>query len=358
MRGRLGLIAASLLAAACRGALNPEACANNPDGWCGEGMYCLRMGDQSKCAPVGDGSVDHKDGGGDSTEVPEDTRDAISGPSDAQTDLATAPSCGDGVTTPPEECDLGAALNNGAYGGCTATCKRAERCGDNAKNGPEECDQGPANKVGAYGRGLCTADCKNAPYCGDTSRNGVEICDNGGTGTTDLGACNPECSGFYEKKVIKPTSQHYSTNLGGPAGADSICQSEFGSGWKALLVGGSRRATLTPFKGDAPQDWVIRKYTYYYNASNQLLWRTDDVPLLGVHDGKREAIYADVFPAASYPWTGWNSDWTTRSDDANGGTCGGWTNATTGWASFAFPDLTFAANEGCGSSSFILCAQQ
>jgi hypothetical protein len=243
-------------------------------------------------------------------------------------------------------------------GDATADAEVGGTCGDGIVEPPEQCDQGPANKKDTYGKGLCTTDCKNAPFCGDGIVNGPEVCDNGGTGSTDLGACNPECSGYYEKKTIKPTSQLYGTNLGGPTGADGICQSEFGNGWKALLVGGSRRATLTPFKGDASQDWVIQKYTYYYNLSDQLLWRTDDVPLLGVHAGKREAIYADAFSPGNYPWTGWASDWTTIPDNDAGGTCGGWTNVTTGWASFALADLTFGANESCGSQSFILCAQQ
>jgi hypothetical protein len=353
-------------------------------------MYCMKVGDQSKCAALSDAGADRKDGaisgnagadgaagatdgavgtaGADAMDAPgieasSDARDApaidsVDSHADVQNTGETAPSCGDGVTTPPEECDLGAAVNTGAYGGCTASCKLGPRCGDGVKNGPEECDQGAANKAGAYGKGLCTSDCKNAPYCGDGTRNGPEVCDNGGTGATDLGACNPECTGYYEKKVIKPTNQFYTTNLGGPAGADGICRAEFGSGWKALLVGGNRRATVTPLKGDGAQDWVIAKYTYYYNLSGQLLWRTDDVPLLGVHAGKREAIYADVFTPGNYPWTGWATDWTTLPDTDNSGTCGGWTSATTGQASFCLSDLTFGANEGCGSSSFILCAQQ
>lgn len=322
------VVVASLSPIACT-RLNPDACANHPAGWCGSGMYCLVVGNGSTCTVVADASADSTDGdaiSGDVLDAHRDVRDAPSGDvdaqaSDARNDTNAPPGCGDGVTSPPEECDLGAALNTGAYGGCMPTCTLAARCGDGKRNGPE-------------------------------------ICDNGHTGATNLGACNPECSGYYEKKIIKATNELYSTNLGGPAGADAICLSEFGAGWKALIVGGGRRATLTPFKGDASQDWVIRKYTHYYNESSQLLWRTDDVPLLGVHDGKRETIYADAFShPGSYPWSGWANDWTTLPDDANGGTCGGWTNGT-GMASFASTDLKFLANEGCGSQSFILCVEQ
>ena len=58
--------------------------------------------------------------------------------------------CGDGVVTPPEQCDLGAAMNTGDYGGCKADCTLAPFCGDRIVNGPEECD-GTVN---------CDAACK------------------------------------------------------------------------------------------------------------------------------------------------------------------------------------------------------
>ena len=54
----------------------------------------------------------------------------------------------------------------------------------------------------------------------------------------DLGACNPECIGFYEKEYIRETQGLCSGAIGGPAGADLICRTELGQQWKALLVGG------------------------------------------------------------------------------------------------------------------------
>ena len=238
-------------------------------------------------------------------------------------------------------------------------------CGNGFLDPGEQCDQGSANVpvASAYGRkGACTTLCTWAPYCGDGILNAAELCDDGGSGSTALGACNPECTGFYTKKVISQTSGLYSTNLGGPSGADTICQSQFGMGWKALVVGGGRRATVTPYVGDSQLDWVIHKYTYYYNAQDQFIWRTDSVPLLGVSGGMRQSLSAAAFDAGGgvYPWSGWNTDWTTTPDDAgNFGTCLGWTDAAyPSEADFASTDLRLVGSEYCGSGSFILCVQQ
>ena len=257
----------------------------------------------------------------------------------------------------------GAAGAVGAAGAAGAAGAEAVGCGDGETDPGEECDQGTANDANAYGAGRCTNKCKIAPFCGDGFRNGIEKCDNAASGVTDLGACNPECTGYYEKKRILPTSSIFPTNLGGIAGADAKCAAQFGLGWKALLVGGTRRATVTPFLGDQPLDWVLQKYRYYYNWSNELIWRTDDVPLLGVHDGKRENIYASLFTGGNFPWAGFNVDWTTFDDSlsasTNQGTCNGWTSVSdTADGSFILADLSLSASEQCGGSSFILCAEQ
>jgi fibro-slime domain-containing protein len=59
--------------------------------------------------------------------------------------------CGDGVVTGTEQCDKGAAMNDGSYGGCNPDCTLAPFCGDKkVTTPPEECDGTPG----------CSADCK------------------------------------------------------------------------------------------------------------------------------------------------------------------------------------------------------
>jgi fibro-slime domain-containing protein len=60
--------------------------------------------------------------------------------------------CGDGIVTAPEQCDLGAAMNTGAYGGCNPDCTLAPYCGDKIIQPAygEQCDSTPN----------CGPDCK------------------------------------------------------------------------------------------------------------------------------------------------------------------------------------------------------
>lgn len=184
---------------------------------------------------------------------------------------------------------------DGGNAGAAGSSARDD-CGNGRLDPGEECDLGAANSERAYGPTACTDHCSHAPYCGDGKKNGSEACDSG-SGNTDLGSCNPECSGFYEKKYLRTTNTSYvAGSIGGIAGADAKCAAEFGNGWKALIVGTGRRATVTPLVGDGAKDWVIHKYTHYYSYyADALLWRTDALPLLGVRNGKRENVYVDAF---------------------------------------------------------------
>lgn len=106
---------------------------------------------------------------------------------------------------------------------------------------------------------------------------------------------------------------------------------------------------------------MLSKYTFYYNAANELIWTTGNVALLGVRDGSRKNLYADVFvTTGSYPWAGFTPDWTTQvnADSKLENTCDGWTSETAGLAGFVTADLMTATTEPCGSTSFILCVEQ
>jgi hypothetical protein len=374
MRKLIWLILCAGLAEACKDNPNPGFCEQGTGG-CKLGYRC-DDGDgptRGQCVAVTLG-VDAGTGGqvGDGG----DAKGGGTGGTGGATDDAAAVEGGDGggnttdVTPPLDEGGPMCAMDGECSGGtiCVGMRCSAPRCGDGRKTAAELCDDGNANAVGGYGqKGKCTTECKPAPYCGDGAKNGAEACDDMSSGRTDLGSCNAECTGTYEKKLIKKTGETYSSNLGGPSGADSICQKEFGSAWKAMVVGGNRVATKTPFKGDG-QNWVIQKYTHYFNDSGQLLWRTDDIALLGVKDGKRVNVYANAYDSGSgnYPWSGWNDDWTTvqASSEHGSGTCKGWTSEVFGnfpdldSGYFAKPDLTPAATEPCGTKGPLLCVEQ
>ncbi len=74
-----------------------------------------------------------------------------------------------------ERCDD--AVNDGRYGGGTATCQRAPFCGDGITDGAEACDDG--FDLGGYG--ACAPGCVLGPRCGDgrVDREWGEECDDG-----------------------------------------------------------------------------------------------------------------------------------------------------------------------------------
>lgn len=273
-----------------------------------------------------------------------------------------------------------------ATGACGGDCKPGEkRCGSDQT--PETCgamgtwERGTKCSFMCTGTGTCSGcaadgECTGgqicvsnrcaAPKCGDGRKSGAEKCDDTSIGKTDLGSCAPDCSGEYSKKFIRHTQEAYRGNLGGPAGADKLCQAKFGANYKALIVGGGRRATVTPRKGDGQTDWVLRRWAHYHNQNDQLLWRTDDVALLGIRDGQRQNLFAGAWPeteAYDYPWAGFDENWVTVAENYTAneptGTCAGWTtDAPNTFGTFPMVDLRNGSFEPCGSAQPLLCVEQ
>ena len=149
----------------------------------------------------------------------DDLTDSDASPSSTGT-TAPTPLCGDGVLDPGEICDDGPA--NGDHAACTSACMLA-KCGDGLLHqGVEECDLGPDNKAGVYD-GCIPTTCVKGPHCGDAI---VQIpdeeCDDG-----DQNGEAAKCSGtcVWNGKLVFATSETYSGDLAGLAGADKKCNS-------------------------------------------------------------------------------------------------------------------------------------
>lgn len=113
-----------------------------------------------------------------------------------------------------EECDDGNEVNDDE---CTNECKKPV-CGDGMKTGSEECDEGGNNVPrGEATAEQCTTECKIA--CGDGTQSAMEECDDGNLEAND--GCSPMCTDEY---IMFVTAESYNGNLGGVAGADTICQ--------------------------------------------------------------------------------------------------------------------------------------
>ncbi|MBN2572962.1 MAG: DUF4215 domain-containing protein [Deltaproteobacteria bacterium] len=154
----------------------PEAC----DDGVNDGTYGTCNPDCSAAPRCGDGVVQE--------EYAEECEPAMTNDPDCTPACRLPGGCGDGIVQPPEQCDEGAAFNNGDYGGCAPSCIFAPHCGDGIMNGPEECDDGVRDS--SYGG--CTPQCKLAPHCGDGFVNGDEECDHGDDNGKD-GLCTSSC---------------------------------------------------------------------------------------------------------------------------------------------------------------------
>lgn len=206
-------------------------------------------------------------------------------------------------------------------------------CGNGMSDSGEQCDDGPDNGPGK----ACTALCK-LNVCGDGDRSPTEACDSGTNTGANLGDCAPDCSKVVDAKRIVVSVGMSAGNLGANpvATADSFCPAMH----RALFAAGTtRRASTMPNASVGAVDWVIRPWTQYRNASDQVIWQTGEVPLLGVQGGAFTALMNPISVSSGGAFTGLARDWTTLQQN----NCSGWTNATT----------TFSKNLGIVTSTTV-----
>lgn len=201
-------------------------------------------------------------------------------------------------------------------------------CGDLHVDPGEDCDNGDDNALDAE----CRPDCTLAS-CGDGDIwAGVEGCDDGvDNNVLELGACAPDCSRVIEERRIELGEFVLVGNFGANpvAFADSLCQ----PGYSAMFAfPGVREAALNPYDPTGSIDWVLQPYTAYVGEQEEVVWITDDVPLLGVRDGAQQGLLAGItalcpegnFCLHGRPLTGLDTDWTTSTTED----CDGWTSST------------------------------
>jgi fibro-slime domain-containing protein len=118
------------------------------------------------------------------------------------------PICGNGVVTPPEQCDNG--TNNGTgYGKCQTNCTWGPYCGDAVVNGPEQCDNGVNDTAYSLTKQSgCAPGCILPPYCGDGIVQSIdgEACDLGtAMNTGGYNGCTSTCqrAGFCGDGIVQ-----------------------------------------------------------------------------------------------------------------------------------------------------------
>ncbi len=199
--------------------------------------------------------------------------------------------------------------------------------------------------------------------CGDGIVEGAERCDDEVL-ALEPGACRPDCSGPIPTRRIVISSSASQGDLGPDpiATVDGMCA----AGSKAMFADGvGRRATLAPNASVDPIDWVLEPFTAYVNAGDELVWVTDDVPLLGVRRGVSASLVAPILPLSGNPpgvLTGMTHAWTSPPQ----ADCNGWTAATSAhdhssgipWLVELGGFLDNGALSGCDLFDRVYCVEQ
>lgn len=226
--------------------------------------------------------------------------------------------CGDGLVEGDETCDDGFGANNDTLA-CTTTCQKA-RCGDGFVQAVlgEVCDDGAANvDVPSYDQ--CSTLCARGPHCGDgvIQVEAGEECEPS-PNPGEMSNCAAMCR--HAPRLVFLTSESFTGNLGGLAGADKRCNelavaSLLGGSFRAwLLVDGQTLAARFPEFSGVPTAWNFTSMGNELLAKSfqQLVSQGPAGPLAYTEQG-------DNAPKR-YVWTN-----ITATGLAAGGDCGQWT---------------------------------
>lgn len=155
------------------------------------------------------------------------------------------------------------------------------------------------------------------------------------------------------------THDWHTGDLGGPAGADALCNDDPNarrSGvYKALLGGGGRQACAEdwcdPFEGQ--MDWVLAPSTDYVITDDTFIFTTtaagivEDYPLV-----------ADLGEGVNF-WSGLREPWTSHEEN-----CDGWTSDSgeldgrVGWGASTSERWIQGGNFSCSRATPLLCVEQ
>jgi cysteine-rich repeat protein len=263
-------------------------------------------------------------------------------------------SCGDGfVQAGVEVCDDGNAIDADA---CTNACQPAI-CGDGiVLKGQEQCDDGNMLDTDA-----CVAGCK-LNVCGDGFlQAGVEACDDGNKINGD--GCQNDCT--LQVKIVFATSEMYTGNLGGLAGADAKCQAlalaaKLPGVYMAWLSDANKSPKTRMTQSTVP--YVLPDGTKIADNWADLVDGTLDAAL------NRTEIGGPV-PIGTVPCEGGNFKTVWTGTSTSGGPvnvnqmCSNWTSLV-GWGHTGrAPDVNFSwtawcAGDFCDAKSPLYCFQQ
>lgn len=124
----------------------------------------------------------------------------------------------------------------------------------------------------------------------------------------------------------------HNANFGGIAQADAYCNLDsnkpekllsLGADYKAMLVGDTRRASVSPNAGDGQIDWVLQPLQEYKRADETVIGTTNSAglftfPLQNFFDGNYTI------------WTGLDQTWRNQIVNGKQINCLNWTSSNTG----------------------------